>query len=331
MAGDNKPKFQPWNEEEFQADIYVRGMTALQRWMYRTLLQATFFDTHRPYLPVDDELLWILAGCESQEQWDENKAKVLRRFTAVDGRPDLMQNKRVVSDWENWQNSSDAQAEKGRARAAGAERVGGKFIPRVLIPAGTSQTPATAGGGWQNPPAGPATDQQEKRTEEKLKEEKLSELNSGGQAASSQTNPGSDWSNLRRLHRNTLGRKPDKSMFAHKYAAACETYGEEVVLACFGEWGPTAKDWVREKNVDHPLHAFFKKLPDMASEELADRDDRQAEAAQSVADAAKTQQELARREAQVVAARKADADKWDSMTKPSTENVVTLADYLEGQ
>jgi hypothetical protein len=52
-----KPSYMPWNEDAFWGDMGVRAMTALQRWMYRTLLQASFFCATRPYLPNNDNHL----------------------------------------------------------------------------------------------------------------------------------------------------------------------------------------------------------------------------------------------------------------------------------
>lgn len=94
-----KPLYQPWNEEEFQADLSVRSMTPVQRWIYSALLRAAFFCSTRPYLPNNDDLLWVLAGCESKEQWLTNKASVLRCFSSS-GRK-LLENKRVTTDWDN--------------------------------------------------------------------------------------------------------------------------------------------------------------------------------------------------------------------------------------
>src|SRR5579863_7039208 len=48
VEANSKPMYQPWNEEEFQADVFVRGMTWLQRHLYRALLQASFFHGTRP-------------------------------------------------------------------------------------------------------------------------------------------------------------------------------------------------------------------------------------------------------------------------------------------
>jgi hypothetical protein len=68
--------------------------------MYRALCQSMFFHTTRPYLPDDDEVLWVLAGCESIEQWMTHKEKVIQRFTPLINNPKLLENNRVSQDWE---------------------------------------------------------------------------------------------------------------------------------------------------------------------------------------------------------------------------------------
>ena len=108
LNGNSKPMYQPWNEEEFNADIHVRSMTPIQRWIYRTLLLQCFFHTTRPYLPADDGLLWKLAGCENKKQWDKNKADVLAMFSEIeqDGQV-LLSNKRVLEDWNRLQEKRE--------------------------------------------------------------------------------------------------------------------------------------------------------------------------------------------------------------------------------
>lgn len=97
-----KPLYQPWNEEEFLADIDVRCMNDVQRWMYRTLLQAAFFTRERPYLPADDLRLQLLAGCSNKKLWDRNKTTVLKMFNSItiDG-VEVLANKRVCADWQH--------------------------------------------------------------------------------------------------------------------------------------------------------------------------------------------------------------------------------------
>ena len=110
-----KPLYQPWSEEEFRADYQVMAMTPLQRWMYRTLLQAAFFHSSRPYLPDDDAQLWMLAGCENENQWQRNKIAVRAAFTPVqidDTR--LLSRKRLVEDWTRIMDKRQALAEAGR-------------------------------------------------------------------------------------------------------------------------------------------------------------------------------------------------------------------------
>lgn len=143
-----------------------------------------------------------------------------------------------------------------------------------------------------------------------------------------QPNTGSDWSTLAVKHKRFFGKQASSTLKA-QYGTACAKYGEDVVLECFNDWAPDALDWVKANDVKQPLFAFFKKLPDMAETVVGAREADAAEVTQRAADAARAQQETTQREQQVVAARKADADKWDSMTKPSTDNEVSLADYLE--
>lgn len=113
--GKRKPLYQPWNEEAFRADERVYAMTAEQRWMYRTSLQSAFFCSTRPYLPDDDAQLWMLAGCKSRQQWDENKDVVRSMFTAVelDG-VSLLSQKRLLADWNRLEEKRQMLAENGR-------------------------------------------------------------------------------------------------------------------------------------------------------------------------------------------------------------------------
>jgi uncharacterized protein YdaU (DUF1376 family) len=117
--GKPKPLFQPWNDEQFVADFRVRGMTAIQRWMYRALLQAAFFHETRPYLPNDDDVLWVLAGCESIQQWMENKPAILKCFSHIEG--GLLSNKRLTADWAKFEAEREAYVERGK-RSGSARR-----------------------------------------------------------------------------------------------------------------------------------------------------------------------------------------------------------------
>lgn len=118
IKATDKPLYQPWNDDAFWSDERVVAMTAVQRWMYRTLLQKAFFGSERPYLPVDDKRLWLLAGCESRAQWDENKELVLECFTVceVDGCK-LLSQKRLIADWARFCEDRQARIDKARSAA----------------------------------------------------------------------------------------------------------------------------------------------------------------------------------------------------------------------
>lgn len=67
---------------------------------YRALLQQSYFCSTRPYLPNNDEELWLLADAESLEQWREHKAAVMRKFHLVTiEEVQYWAHKRLLSDW----------------------------------------------------------------------------------------------------------------------------------------------------------------------------------------------------------------------------------------
>jgi hypothetical protein len=114
----HKALYQPWNEEEFQADAIVRSMTNLERWMYRALLQQAFVCSTRPYLPDNDNLLWRLAGCDSKVDWDKCKRTVRSMFVkfSPDGQK-LLKQKRVEMDWIRENEYRRKLSEKNRDNA----------------------------------------------------------------------------------------------------------------------------------------------------------------------------------------------------------------------
>lgn len=116
-----KPSYQPWNEEVFLSDFRVRGMNAVSRWMYRSLLQSAFFHSTRPYLPNNDDALWVLAGAESKEQWLEHKSKVISCFKPAEHDSDLLSNKRLCEDWQKLVDVRTKMAELG-AKGGSAKR-----------------------------------------------------------------------------------------------------------------------------------------------------------------------------------------------------------------
>lgn len=119
IGPDDKPSYQPWNEDHFSGDLLVSSMTPVQRWMYRTLLQKAFFHSTRPDLPYDHELLWRLAGCESRAQWDTNCGAVLGMFKVEDlGTHKLLSHKRLRKDWDNLQDKREVYSDRAKKGAA---------------------------------------------------------------------------------------------------------------------------------------------------------------------------------------------------------------------
>jgi hypothetical protein len=115
LRDNSKALYQPWREEAFRADEYVQALTPVEKWMLRALLQAAFVCSQRPYLPDDDGRLWILAGCESREQWDQHKAAVRSMFTPVERNGErLLSQKKLIEDWDRIHEAHTARVEAGR-------------------------------------------------------------------------------------------------------------------------------------------------------------------------------------------------------------------------
>lgn len=251
-----KPLYQPWNEEEFVADVFVRGLSHVQRWMYRTLLQASFFHTTRPYLPKDDRILWVLAGCESRAQWEENKEPILERFTIASHDANLLENKRVTADWVKLQDARERMSELGQ-RSAVARSTRSTDVQRS-----SHVTVLTVDGGAAS--KGIGIEKQEERESQSEDNGSVADVGSSDQEPQI-PNMGGEWKNLAMAHKRYFGKKASV-VFKERFFPACEKYTEAVVMECFHAWAPGAVEWVKTKNVDQPLHAFFKKLPDEAAD-----------------------------------------------------------------
>jgi hypothetical protein len=115
LHDDTKALFQPWRHGAFKSDIFVQAMKPAARWMYATLLHESFDYSTRPYLPDDDSILWMLAGCESKTQWDQHKDSIRVMFTPViiDGQK-LLGQKRVLDDWQRLAATRVARTESAR-------------------------------------------------------------------------------------------------------------------------------------------------------------------------------------------------------------------------
>lgn len=97
-----KPQWMRWYEDSFQADVRVRYMKPMQRHLYRALIIQSFYCDTRPYLPDDDDKLWMLADADSKEHWMQHAETVRGMFkpTEVDG-VKLLCHGKVLREWEN--------------------------------------------------------------------------------------------------------------------------------------------------------------------------------------------------------------------------------------
>lgn len=79
----------------------------------------------RPYLPNDDDKLWLLADAGSKENWMQNRESILVKFEMIeDGK--LLSHKRLMRDWVkllvHYGNKARAGSNGGKAKAAKAQR-----------------------------------------------------------------------------------------------------------------------------------------------------------------------------------------------------------------
>jgi hypothetical protein len=161
---DFKPKWIKWDEDAFRADTIVRRMNNTQRAFYRCLLMECYMGPLRPYLPDDDEELWMLAEAENIAHWQEHKALILKKFSKVTGSDGakLLQNKRVMEEWEDLAKMLAAKSRAGSASVA-ARRAQATPTPAPV------QQPLPAA---PEPAAAPEQTRPEKiRKEEKREEE----------------------------------------------------------------------------------------------------------------------------------------------------------------
>jgi hypothetical protein len=114
-----QPPYQFWHEPQFWADECVsRGMTWLQRHFYRALLQSAFYSSTRPYLPISDDELWILADAGTKQNWIENKDAILVKFQekTLKGDVKVLSHKRLMRDWIKLIQGSEKQSQRRRGK-----------------------------------------------------------------------------------------------------------------------------------------------------------------------------------------------------------------------
>src|SRR5437764_11038302 len=93
-----RPAFQLWYEQNHEADFIVLQMNWLQKLLYRCLLQTSFVCESAPYIPNNDDVLWILAGAENREMWQREKPLIMDKFEAFIDEQGLLRHKRLESD-----------------------------------------------------------------------------------------------------------------------------------------------------------------------------------------------------------------------------------------
>ena len=114
MEKKYEPVYLCWVETDFMGDRAVLRMTPHQRLMYRQLCQVAMFCSTRPYLPDDDNELYLLADADSLDHWKVNREAVLIKFhqEEIDGKP-MLAHRRILYDWDRILSQNEAQ----RARA----------------------------------------------------------------------------------------------------------------------------------------------------------------------------------------------------------------------
>jgi uncharacterized protein YdaU (DUF1376 family) len=113
-----QPPYQFWHEQDFWSDECVsRGMTSIQRHYYRALLQAAYYSSTRPYLPNNDDELWILADTETKQNWVDNKAAIMVKFQEIEVRGvKVLSHKRLLRDWIKLLEGSEKQSNRRRGK-----------------------------------------------------------------------------------------------------------------------------------------------------------------------------------------------------------------------
>ncbi|MFZ0731766.1 MAG: hypothetical protein WAM79_05535 [Candidatus Sulfotelmatobacter sp.] len=127
-----QPPYQFWHEADFWADECVsRGMNFMQRHLYRALLQAAFYCSTRPYLPIIDDELWILADAGTLDNWAQNKTAIMVKFQEIEVKGvKVLSHKRLLRDWIKLIEGSEMQSKRRKGKQPKkAKTEGGKETP----------------------------------------------------------------------------------------------------------------------------------------------------------------------------------------------------------
>jgi hypothetical protein len=113
-----QPPYQFWHEADFWGDECVsRGMTFMQRHLYRALLQSAFYCSTRPYLPTSDDELWKLADAGSLDNWTQNKDAIMVKFQETEMKGvKVFSHKRLMRDWIKLLQGSEKQSKRRKGK-----------------------------------------------------------------------------------------------------------------------------------------------------------------------------------------------------------------------
>jgi uncharacterized protein YdaU (DUF1376 family) len=128
-----QPKYMCWCEPDFWADREVVSMPHQARAYYRTLLQAAYWTSTRPYLPDDDAQLWQLADATSIVDWQVHKQIVLAKFQPfTKGDQKLLAHKRLLRDWKQIVVAYEQTRAAGKKSAESRRRIASLAKERTL-------------------------------------------------------------------------------------------------------------------------------------------------------------------------------------------------------
>ena len=244
-----------FNAKRFLNSETVRMMTAEEAGQYILLMAEAWMAGKETTLPDNLAYLARLARV------NEVSPNVLLKWPVVD--TEHGPRRRNETLYEEWTAAQD-RSESARQRVAGR---GGKWAgqgeniesgkPVLLIPQNNNSNTTAIPKPNQTKPIQINPDQSNPNT-----------TGSGVRVVDSESKTLGDWKTLAIQHRRLLGGRKAGVDFKQRYFEACEKYGAVIVQTCFEDWAASAREWVERENVNRPLAAFFKRLPELAEEEV---------------------------------------------------------------
>lgn len=155
-------------------------------------------------------------------------------------------------------------------------------------------------------------------------------VDSGQEQPEPQNTGMGDWKTLAVQHKRLFNKKAAVK-YKEQFYNACQQYGEKVVLTCFGEWAETAREWVVRENINLPLAAFFKKLPELAADEIEVSEAEQAlaeqEAAQRRAEEQRQQTEQKQIDESIAIQKRMHKEFWEK--EPPPQNGADIDEFFK--